>query len=51
MKKINKRRIANKVMVSGISALNSVLKKINKDFDLACDVILKCKGKVINIGI
>ena len=51
MKKVNKRRIANKVMASGISALNSVFKKINKDFDLACDVILKCKGKVITIGI
>ena len=51
MKKVNKRIIAAKVIKSEITALNSVLKKINKNFELACDVILKCKGKVITIAI
>lgn len=51
MKKVNKRMIAAKVIKSEITALNSALKKINKNFELACDVILKCKGKVITIAI
>ena len=51
MKKINKRSMAHKVIKSEISALNSMLRKINKDFEKACDTILKCKGKVITIGI
>jgi len=51
MKKINKRSIASKVIKSEASSLNIVAKKLDANFDKACDVIMNCKGKVITIGL
>lgn len=51
MKKLNKRSIGKNVIKSEISALNLTQSRLDSSFEKACDVILKCTGKVITIGL
>ncbi|MBH44017.1 MAG: D-arabinose 5-phosphate isomerase [Gammaproteobacteria bacterium] len=51
MKKVNKNKIAKKVLKDEANALVTLSKKLGKKFEDFCDVILKCKGKIITIGL
>ena len=51
MKTINKISMAKKVILSEAAALKNVANKLNNNFNLACEAILNCKGKVITIGL
>jgi arabinose-5-phosphate isomerase len=51
MKIINKISIAKKVIISEAAALKNIAKKLDHNFNLACEAILDCKGKVITIGL
>ena len=51
MKIANKISIAKKVILSESTALKNIANKLNSNFDLACNAILACKGKVITIGL
>ena len=51
MKIINKISIAKKVILSEAVALKNVANKLDHNFDLACEAILACKGKVVTIGL
>ena len=51
MKIINKISIAKKVILSEATALKNIANKLDNNFNLACEAILNCKGKVITIGL
>jgi arabinose-5-phosphate isomerase len=51
MKTINKISMAKQVILSEAAALKNVANKLNNNFNLACEAILNCKGKVITIGL
>ena len=51
MKIINKMSIAKKVILSEATALKNVANRLDNNFNLACEAILNCKGKVITIGL
>ena len=51
MKIANKISIAKKVILSESTALKNIANKLDSNFDLACNAILACKGKVITIGL
>ena len=51
MKIINKISVAKKVILSEAVALKNVANKLDHNFDLACEAILACKGKVVTIGL
>ena len=51
MKIINKMSIAKKVILSEATALKNVANRLDNSFNLACEAILNCKGKVITIGL
>ena len=51
MKKINKNKIAKKVLKDEANALASLSKTIDKKFEDFCNTVLNCKGKVITIGL
>ena len=51
MMKKNKITIAKNIIKLESDSLKHIIKKINSQFDKACDVILACKGKVITIGL
>ena len=51
MKTINKISIAKKVILSEATALKNVANRLDTNFNLACEAILNCKGKVITIGL
>ena len=51
MKIINKISIAKKVILSEATALKNIANKLDHNFNLACEAILDCKGKVITIGL
>ena len=51
MKVINKISIAKKVILSEATALKNIANKLDHNFNLACEAILDCKGKVITIGL
>ncbi len=51
MKKINKNKIAKKVLKDEANALASLSKTIGKKFEDFCNTVLNCKGKVITIGL
>ena len=51
MKKIDKIAFARTIIRSEASELNNVARKLNKNFDGACNEILSCSGKVITVGL
>ena len=51
MKIINKISIAKKVILSEATALKNIANKLDNNFNLACEAILNCKGKIITIGL
>ena len=51
MKIINKISVAKKVILSEAAALKNIANKLDHNFNLACEAILACKGKVITIGL
>jgi arabinose-5-phosphate isomerase len=51
MKVINKISIAKKVILSEATALKNIANKLDNNFNLACEAILNCKGKIITIGL
>ena len=51
MKIINKISIAKKVILSEATALKNIANKLDNNFNLACEAILNCKGKVVTIGL
>ena len=51
MKIINKISIAKKVILSEATALKNIANKLDHNFNLACEAILDCKGKVVTIGL
>ena len=51
MKIINKISIAKKVILSEAAALKNIANKLDHNFNLACEAILACKGKVVTIGL
>ena len=51
MKKINKIKIAKNVIKIESKSLASIANKIGQSFQEACDIILKCKGRVVTIGL
>ena len=51
MKIINKISIAKKVILSEAAALKNIANKLDHNFNLACEAILDCKGKVVTIGL
>ena len=51
MKMTNKISIGKKVILSESTALKNIANKLDNNFNLACDAILNCKGKVITIGL
>ena len=51
MKIINKISIAKKVILSEATALRNIANKLDNNFNLACEAILNCKGKVVTIGL
>ncbi len=51
MKMTNKISIGKKVILSESTALKNIASKLDNNFNLACDAILNCKGKVITIGL
>ena len=51
MKIINKISIAKKVILSEATALKNIANKLDNNFNLACEAILDCKGKVVTIGL
>ena len=51
MKTINKISMAKQVILSEAAALKNVANRLNNNFNLACEAILNCKGKVITIGL
>ena len=51
MRKINKIRIAKNVIEIESKSLASIANKIGQSFQKACDIILKCKGRVVTIGL
>ena len=51
MKKVNKISVGKKVIKQEAFALNKLANRINLNFDKACNVILKCKGKIVTIGL
>lgn len=51
MKITDKISIAKKVILSEATALKNIANKLDKNFTLACDAILNCKGKVVTIGL
>ena len=51
MKVINKISIAKKVILSEATALKNIANKLDNNFNLACEAILNCKGKVVTIGL
>ena len=51
MRKINKIKIAKNVIKIESKSLASIAKKIGQSFQEACDIILKCKGRVVTIGL
>ena len=51
MKIINKISVAKKVILSEAAALKSIANKLDHNFNLACEAILACKGKVVTIGL
>ena len=44
-------KIAHEVIKSEVSAINSLKKNLDKNLYLLCNVIYKCKGKLIIIGV
>ena len=50
MRKINKIKIAKNVIKIESKSLASIANKIGRSFQEACDIILKCKGRVVTIG-
>ena len=50
MKK-NKINIAKNIIRLESNSLRDMIKKINSNFDKACDTILSCKGRVVTIGL
>ena len=51
MKMTDKISIAKKVILSEATALKSIANRLDKNFTLACEAILNCRGKVITIGL
>tara|TARA_B110000444_G_scaffold249926_1_gene275661 strand:+ start:30 stop:998 length:969 start_codon:yes stop_codon:yes gene_type:complete len=51
MKIINKVSIAKKVILSEATALKNIANKLDHNFNLACEAILDCKGKIVTIGL
>ena len=51
MRKINKIKIAKNVIKIESKSLASIANKIGQSFQEACDIILKCKGRVVTIGL
>jgi len=51
MRNINKGSIAKKTIKKEAQALNQLTKKIDHNFEKACDILLACKGKIITIGL
>jgi len=51
MRKINKIKIAKNVIKIESKSLASIANKIGRSFQEACDIILKCKGRVVTIGL
>ena len=51
MKIINKISVAKKVILSEAAALKNIANKLDHNFNLACEAILACKGKVVTIGL
>ena len=51
MKKINKIKIAKNVIKIESKSLASIANKIGQSFQEACEIILKCKGRVVTIGL
>ena len=51
MKIINKISIAKKVILSEATAIKNRANKLDHNFNLACEAILNCKGKIITIGL
>ena len=43
--------IAEKYKKQILASLNNIANKLDSNFDLACNAILACKGKVITIGL
>ena len=51
MRNINKGSIAKKTIKKEAQALNQLTKKIDHNFEKACDILLACTGKIITIGL
>ena len=51
MRNINKGSIAKKTIKKEALALNQLTKKIDHNFEKACDILLACTGKIITIGL
>ena len=51
MKIINKISVAKKVILSEATALKNIANKLDHNFNLTCEAILDCKGKVVTIGL
>ena len=49
MRNINKGSIAKKTIKKEAQALNQLTKKIDHNFEKACDVLLACKGKIVQL--
>ncbi|MGP1931381.1 MAG: arabinose-5-phosphate isomerase KdsD [Arsenophonus sp. ET-YP4-MAG3] len=50
MSEINFQKIAKKVLEIELNGLNNLQQYINNDFKEACELILKCTGKVVVMG-
>ncbi|MGP1939420.1 MAG: arabinose-5-phosphate isomerase KdsD [Arsenophonus sp. ET-DL9-MAG3] len=50
MSEINFQKIAKKVLEIELNGLNNLQQYINNDFKKACELILKCTGKVVVMG-